>query len=326
MCAWSLPTELVEMVLVAVGYKHQYVLVSVCRHWRNIIHSYRQRYKLPCTIRTPFGVAGVSIEMLKWAITRGLCTEYACEAAVHARKFNVLEWAVGNNYNTHDITAIAALTNQIEILEWGYKNHYDFDESVVYFTVRRGDLPMLQWLHMRNLVLEDGSVAAKYGHIHILEYLFENGLMGDIDEPIITFRGAITNGHLRVIEWCLDKGYIFDDKIMDYAAECGQILIVQFLYNKGIVSYNIFNIAVNNGNLPLLKWAHANGCKINSYISSNHLSGVAAQNGHLEILQWLRADGCPWDENVCANAAKNGHLEVLKWARANGAPWNALAE
>lgn len=314
---YTFPTELVEMVLVTVGHNHHYVLGLVCRQWHGIIHNYRQRQRLPSIIQTPYGVAGVSIEMLKWSITRGLCPSNVCEAAVHASNIKVLEWAADNDYDTHDIAAIAALTNQLSIMEWGYENHYNFDEGVEYFTTQRGDLPMIQWLHVRGLLYANGRTAATYGHVHILEYLFKYDLIDDIDDTGDTFYGAIENGHCNVVQWCLDKGYIFDNESLDYAVACGQKHIVELIHTAGIRSFNICETAAINNHLEVLKWARAN-----NYPWDERTCSGAAENGHLQLLQWARTNGCPWDVWTCHSAAVEGHLEVLQWAHVNGCPWN----
>ena len=67
--------------------------------------------------------------------------------------------------------------------------------------------------------------------------------------------------------------------------------------------------------VPLLEWAHNNGCPWNVMTSA-----YAALGGHLEILKWARNNGCSWDEWTCTNAAEGGRLSVLEWARANGCP------
>ena len=77
------------------------------------------------------------------------------------------------------------------------------------------------------------------------------------------------------------------------------------------------SIVALEGNLSLLKWGQANGCRLILCACS-----MAAEGGHLEVLKWLREKGCSWDFYVCFNAAKNGHLELLKWARENGAEWD----
>ena len=81
---------------------------------------------------------------------------------------------------------------------------------------------------------------------------------------------------------------------------------------------NICKEAARAGNLAVLQWLVANGCKCDT-----STCGGAAAGGHLEALQWLVDNGCTWDTSTCACAAEGGHLEVLQWARANGCRWNA---
>jgi hypothetical protein len=76
------------------------------------------------------------------------------------------------------------------------------------------------------------------------------------------------------------------------------------------------SIVVLEGNLSLLKWGLANGCRLLECACA-----MAAEGGHLEALKWLRENKAEWDEWTCHDAARNGHLAVLNWAIENGCPW-----
>ena len=67
---------------------------------------------------------------------------------------------------------------------------------------------------------------------------------------------------------------------------------------------SICDIAVKNGYLECLRYAHKNGCKWNIYTCI-----IAAENGQLECLKYLHENGCEWNSDTCSYAAINGHLE-----------------
>lgn len=76
-------------------------------------------------------------------------------------------------------------------------------------------------------------------------------------------------------------------------------------------------IAVKNGDLESLKYAHEHGCSWDYQTCE-----VAAENGYLKCLKYAHEHGCPWDLRICNIAAKNGELECLKYAYEHGCPWN----
>lgn len=71
------------------------------------------------------------------------------------------------------------------------------------------------------------------------------------------------------------------------------------------------------GDLPLLKYAHENGCKWDEYTI-----GCAAEYGHLDCIKYAHENGCKWHENTTSIAARFGHLDILKYANENGCSWN----
>src|SRR5205823_2481673 len=75
--------------------------------------------------------------------------------------------------------------------------------------------------------------------------------------------------------------------------------------------------AAKNGHIICLKYAHENGCKLNSETCKS-----AASNGHLECLKYAYENGCEWNSETCKWASQNGHLECLKYAHENGCEWN----
>jgi hypothetical protein len=79
--------------------------------------------------------------------------------------------------------------------------------------------------------------------------------------------------------------------------------------------YNILKCAASTCDLDLFKWVRANAGQI--VMQGVELCVWATTGGNLEVLQWARANGCKWDLTICATAARFGHLELLKWARAN---------
>ena len=117
---------------------------------------------------------------------------------------------------------------------------------------------------------------------------------------IKTFHIAVDCGNLELVQWLHDHG------VVECTAEDGYLPIP---YGK-----NLLDIAAFEGHLRVVQWLHENrqeGCTKNAM-------DWAAMNGHLEVVQWLhknRREGCTKD--AMDWAAMNGHLEVVQWLHEN---------
>lgn len=83
------------------------------------------------------------------------------------------------------------------------------------------------------------------------------------------------------------------------------------------ISTHVCKIICKIGDLPLLKYAHKNGCKFGDLASF-----YAVQAGHLDCVKYLHENGCEWYYATTSEAAKIGRLDILKYAHENGCPWN----
>ena len=68
-------------------------------------------------------------------------------------------------------------------------------------------------------------------------------------------------------------------------------------------------MAVEQGNLEMVKYCVANKCPIGTGACAN-----AAENGHLACLKYLHEEAkAPWDLGTAIWAAENGHLHILQY-------------
>jgi hypothetical protein len=81
---------------------------------------------------------------------------------------------------------------------------------------------------------------------------------------------------------------------------------------------NILDAAAASGNVGLLKWLRACGCKF-----TNATSSAAAASGHLPTVTYLHSVGCTFSARTCDSAAVAGHLVILQWLRLKGCQWDA---
>ena len=102
-----------------------------------------------------------------------------------------------------------------------------------------------------------------------------------------------------------------------WAAECGQLEILKFLYNsgyKGCTKFGILDIACKGGNLQVVKYLHS----INKKCTHMALD-MAASKGHLEIVKFLHYNCGSISTNLAMDlSSANGHIEVVKFLHSVG--------
>ena len=131
-------------------------------------------------------------------------------------------------------------------------------------------------------------------------------------------------GRVALAKWALAEGCpraeLYGARSMaGAAAGYGHLELVRWLVQEQDFAMDplVMRNAAHSGNLDLVQWLRAEGCKWDVRVSA-----AAAWRGKLEVLQWLRANGCPWHGGTCHHAVDQGHVELLRWARENGAPWD----
>jgi hypothetical protein len=127
--------------------------------------------------------------------------------------------------------------------------------AIGHIAVRGGTAEALQFLHTQGYgwSISTCAVAAKYGHLHLLQWLREKEQSCPWDKS--TCAMAAWGGYLRILQWARENGCSWS------SCTCNQ--------------------AASQGHLHVLQWAHENGC---DWMWST--CSEAAESGHLHILQY----------------------------------------
>lgn len=180
--------------------------------------------------------------------------------------------------------------------------------------------------------------ASRWGHVHLVQYFYNQGANVNIDSDYAV-KIAAQKGHLEVVEFLHSKGA---DIHSDYeyalcrAAKYGHLQVVKFLHAKGGQDNPFADIdmalveAAHNGHLSVVEFLHANGANITE--CGRWALERAAQQGHLEVVRFLHGNGI--DITKCGRwaleqAAHSGHLEVVRYLAkeiANTMPFDFLIE
>ena len=194
------------------------------------------------------------------------------------------------------------------------------DINVVNSVSEKGYLFILEWMDKINLynkLVPDSTqklggfygsnLAAKYGHIDILEWYEHHGALPDVEGV----NSAASSGHIGILNW-LEKRKILPNK-------------------RGA------NLAGANGHIPVLKWLKQRGIypnefSVDSAIDKKHkdtlwymmkqkiyptLDGIniIPSHGWIDILEYLEkiSPNLLPDDMGAINAVMNGQLKTLKW-------------
>lgn len=161
------------------------------------------------------------------------------------------------------------------------------------------------------------TLAAMKGHLECLQNALQDRDKSS-SQNLWIYPYAAQNGHLHILEWLLEEGYPWDERTCQCAAFNGHLEVLKWLQEKGCPwDHHTCEHAAYKGHLEVLKWAHENGCPWNEETCLD-----AVLNGHFEVLKWAHEHGCPWDKRTCIGAAITGDLDTLKWAREHGCSWS----
>ncbi len=167
------------------------------------------------------------------------------------------------------------------------------------------------------------SALAAFGNVELLKIALNSGCVlvmsneytqdmhlhkYDVSNITDTCALAAQNGHIDVIEFCINNGCKLNWISYLMAAKNGQLETLKWLKKKNIGPLNTYvsSIAAYNGHYDVMKWLILNECAIN-----NLTGGSAAENGHLNILKLLIDNGCVMNEWISGRAALYGKLHIL---------------
>lgn len=213
--------------------------------------------------------------------------------AVGIGNVEVLEWARNKDFEyTEDHFIAAALHSRLNVLQWAEEKDLSwYAQNVLNAAATGGNVNILEWIHTigREIPLESARTAAFHGHVEVLSWMNEHGLIEAKGAPWIS-ESAASGGRINVLDWFFDNGFIVDARAV------------------------IENGAVE-GHKSVLVWAREHGIELDQ-----DACAYAAWGGQLPLLQWLREIDCPWGGYVFSFAYAGGHGHIEEWAIDNGCP------
>ena len=121
--------------------------------------------------------------------------------AVESNNVHILKWILDKGFLANDfVLSMAIGKRNYYMINLLMSHHCQWDHLSTECTIMIGDLSLLQWTHRTyqyKLNTSHLSIAAKKGHLHIMQWLYDQKI--HINDDV--FKQAITGGHVHVLEW-----------------------------------------------------------------------------------------------------------------------------
>lgn len=202
-----------------------------------------------------------------------------------------------------------------------------------------GNLDMMNYIrdvHRIECSVQGANNAAKHGHIHIVDDLWQRGIRCDYIgadaaagsgqlEMVRALRergihctrvgadGAAANGHLKMVQDLREHGIHCTASVGTNAAINGHLHVVKDLYRHGInFTPHACFCALANGRKRVVKFLLSKG------IFDPKMMSLACAYGDVEIVRMLVSNGFPLSEKHVSTAACHGKLEIVQLCREHG--------
>jgi hypothetical protein len=212
----------------------------------------------------------------------------------------------------------AAESGDLAKLQMLHRKHACKLDCTVRYAARSGSIEMLLWLKQqgRNLKVYNhttnlGDEAAAAGHLNTLKFLhIEGAYYYLIRLPKASLLAILWQCKLRhSLSLTTTATFIITYNSLFYLCNC--------LHLSGCPASATY--AAVSGNVEIVKFLVEEGVVRTNTAVTIH---TAALFGRLSVCQYLRTLGCPWARLTSKFAAKSGNLATLRWLIENGCPWD----
>lgn len=230
----TLPTEILEIILLLVGIGFHFPISMVCRRWNHIIYDYHIRKFGSYQLRTAFSISKHSLNLSRWLCNNGYTpNENDCNYAVSNGDFDILKLlrSIECPWNKK-VYIIAAEKNHFEILKWCHENRCpQWDARVPSCAIENGNLDMLEWIYNRGCKMNVYVfyMAAKYNHLHILKWLKNK----NIPWGLWVYNGGVQSGNIDILNWLKESDCPWNNTAFDDALDLGNQTVLDWLIDNG---------------------------------------------------------------------------------------------
>jgi len=214
---------------------------------------------------------------------------------------------------------VAALRGgHFRVSEWARANGCPWAEDAILGAIEGGHLDCLLQMGVGVPVASTAFHAARFGHLHIIQWLCERGVKHIGDR---VFGEAIRRGHMHIAHWMLDNQRslcVRSPNALAHAAKRGSVALLEMLFEAGCrCGRGSYRRAAKRGYIHVFEWLYAHGFRPHGDGDDDGRGATAAQvaalHGHLAALRWLRKHGFGCCQTTYAAAANGGHVDVPEW-------------
>ena len=251
-----------------------------------------------------------SQSLLEWLCEKDVDCQQISRASSLNRDDNE---AMGYGFNAAILAASAGhFTAARWLIRRGLSIHQRdcYGQNAVIMAVQKGQLEAVKWFTAQGFrpdcypaTFSECFAGRQYsamgeavylGHLHILQWLHQNGVSLDDDKDLLIL--AASRGDLAICQWLCRQG-----------VDLGRV------DRNGV---NALSMAVRCGHLRLSQWFVSQGAEDIPDDGGNDALARAAQGGHNAIFRWLCSSKSPDDEQasqLLLDALRSGHRSLSVW-------------
>lgn len=223
--------------------------------------------------------------------------------AVNHSNYSVLEWINDNGpMHGYDISYVCLFTAQkgdLQMLKWLRERNVPWNNYTCAAAAEFGHYELFVWAYENGCPVNDKTImkAAEHGHLEIIEFLF----FKKYNITSFSIAPAAKKASYRVI---------YEDN--DYALiGNAQFNVLMWAASKGIYfDEHAYNFAAEGGNLQMLEWFKRCGIPF-----SSSLMMYAVMNNHLNVIEWAWENNCPWCHSYVKYIKSETHPHIMNWVR-----------
>jgi hypothetical protein len=256
-----------------------------------------------------------NFELLKRAYASGCALYKPCFAnAALGGHFEILKWLEEHNCprSTYAAAEAAAKGGHLDILKWLIEKEFTWSSATTTAAIVNGHLDILKWSFAHGCPMDFDTAlsdAARNGHIHILDWLWEN--FRSFCSTSLVFFNAAEKGHLEALRWAKRHFCSWDQLVLRRAAFFGHLDALKWMKRNGIAwKGKIPREVAYYGNLRVLRWLTENGVEC-----EYEALGSAIQSDHLKIVKYLIASNKWASEDIEKLAVSHNSRRILRWLR-----------
>ena len=277
--------------------------------------------------------------LVSWAIDNGAARHAGgalAEAAAAAGNLPVLQYVhiFTNLVLKRNLTEAAAANGHLAVLRWLRERECPWDEEACNQAAERGHMHILNYAFDNNAPMPERDMgmllrkAAKHGHMECVRWMHN---VKHCALTHATYDGAASGGQLEMLKWMDARDPKLGTRESSiFAADAGSVECLRYLQRRhGWAPIDCAIGAVENKRLNVLRWMtrFTAGRKAMRWATPEEgsLLGKAAFFGYVDIMELLVEHGAVLSEEVTIDAVEGASLEALKWLRARDCPWHSHA-